>query len=377
MSKHIIHLTSVHYRYDTRIFLKQCRSLASHGYDVTLVVADGNGDEIKDRVKIVDVGQLSGRLNRVFRSTERVFDKARALDGNIYHLHDPELIPIGLRLKHFGKKVIFDMHEDVPKQLLGKPYLGPMSLRVLSAAFSLFERYACRRFDGIVAATPFIRDKFLMINPNTVDVNNFPVIGELDSVVSWTTKRDEVCYVGNITAIRGIREVVRACELLQTKARLNLVGSFSNPTVKAEVKAFPGWTRVNEQGYLDRAGVRNVLMRSVGGVVTFWPSPNHIDAQPSKMFEYMASGIPVIASNFALWREIIEGNECGLCIAPLDPREIANAIDHLVSNPDRAQQMGERGRQAVLGKYNWSIEERKFLDFYALVIASGSRERRS
>ena len=370
----IAHLSSAHPRDDIRIFHKQCRSLAAHGCDVTLIVADDLGDDHKDGVKIIDVGRLSGRLNRMLKTTQRVFEKAIALDADVYHLHDPELIPIGLKLKRSGKKVIFDSHEDVPKQLLGKPYLGPVSLWLLAGVYTKFERNACRRFDGIITATPFIRDKFLAINPYTLDVNNFPMIGELNAAVPWEEKYDEVCYVGGISVIRGIREVVRAFELLQTDARLNLAGSFSELPVEAEVKAYPGWMRVNEHGFLDRSGVRNVLGRSVAGLVTLHPLINYLDALPIKMFEYMAAGIPVIASDFPLWREIIEGNDCGLCVDPLDPRAIAGAIDHLVKNPDIARRMGENGRQAVLKKYNWSIEERKLLDFYTNVMPAKIRK---
>jgi glycosyltransferase involved in cell wall biosynthesis len=360
----IAHLTSAHPRNDTRIFIKQCRTLAAHGYDVTLVVADGHGDESRDGVRIVDAGRLPGRLKRIFTTTRRVFDKAAALDADIYQLHDPELIPIGLKLKRLGKTVIFDSHEDVPRQLLSKPYLGALSRRALSVAFSWFERHACARFDGIIAATPFIRDRFLKINPNTIDVNNFPMIGELDAAIPWDSKLAEICYVGGIGANRGIRELVHAGAVLRSAARLNLVGQFSDPVVEAEVKADCGWARVNEHGFLDRAGVREVMKRSAAGVVGFHPLPNHMDALPTKMFEYMSSGIPVIASNFPLWREIIEGNQCGLCVDPLDPKAIGAAIDYLVSNPDVASRMGENGRKAVLEKYNWSVQATKLTDFY-------------
>jgi glycosyltransferase involved in cell wall biosynthesis len=272
-----------------------------------------------------------------------------------------------LRLKRLGKKVIFDSHVDVARQLLGKPYLGPLSGRIVSSVYSIVERYACSRFDGIITATPFIRDNFLKINPITVDVNNFPMVGELDSGVPWDNKQDEVCYVGGIGSIRGIREVVQAAELLSSAARLNLVGTFSEPAVQAEVKASPGWRRFNAYGFLDRQGVRDVMKRSLAGVVTFHPLPNHLDSHPTKMFEYMSSGIPVIASNFPLWRDIIEGNQCGICVDPLDPKAIAAAIDFLVTHPQTAKAMGENGRRAVLEKYNWTVQARKLTDFYGAI----------
>ena len=368
----IAHLTSVHPRNDTRIFVKQCRTLAAHGYDVTLVVADNQGDESKDGVTIADVGRLSGRLNRMFRSTRRVLDKAVALDAEIYHLHDPELLPIGLRLKRLGKKVIFDSHEDLPQQILDKPYLDPISLRVLSNLVARYERFACPRLDGIIGATPFIRDKFLSMNPQSVDVSNFPLVGELDADIHWNNKRDEVCFVGGLDAIRGAREIVRACQLLNTPTRLNLAGRFSETALEAEVKAYPGWTRVNDHGFLDRSGVRNVLGRSVAGLVTSHPIGNFLYGLPVKMFEYMAAGIPVIASNIPSWREIIEGNNCGLCVDPFDPQAIAAAIDYLAMRPELAKQMGENGKHAVMEKYNWPVQAVKLIDFYRQVLGDAS-----
>jgi glycosyltransferase involved in cell wall biosynthesis len=133
------------------------------------------------------------------------------------------------------------------------------------------------------------------------------------------------------------------------------------------VKASPGWRRVNAHGFLDRRGVREVMTRSLAGIVTFHPLPNHLDSHPTKMFEYMSSGIPVIASNFPLWRDIIEGNQCGICVDPHDPKAIAAAIDYVVTHPQAAQAMGENGRRAVLEKYNWTVQANRLTDFYGAI----------
>lgn len=364
MHMKIAHLTSAHPRDDIRIFTKECRSLAAAGHEVMLVVADGLGPEVRDGVRILDVGAARGRFDRVFRVTRRVYAKALALEADVYHFHDPELLPVGGALRRAGKRVVFDAHEDVPKQLLGKHYLGPVTKRLLSFVFAAYERLACRKLDGIITATPNIRDKFLRINRNTIDINNFPMIGELEGNISWERKADEVCYIGGIAAIRGIREMVAAMAVMSPKIRLNLVGGFVEADVEKEVRTAPGWHQVNPLGVLDRAGVRDVLARSKAGIVTFLPVPNHVDAQPNKMFEYMSAGVPVIASHFPLWREIVEGNECGQCVDPLDPTAIADAVNRLVGDPVLAQRMGENGRRAVAERYNWAAEEKKLLSFY-------------
>jgi glycosyltransferase involved in cell wall biosynthesis len=360
----IAHLTSAHPRHDTRIFIKQCRKLAQHGHEVTLVVADGLGHAHDAGVRIVDAGRRGGRLQRMLRTTGRVYEQAVGLDADIYHLHDPELIPYGLKLKRRGKKVIFDAHEDVPLQLLGKPYLTPAARRILARGFAAYERYACRQFDGIVAATPFIRDKFARINPHTIDVNNYPLASEFDAAAPWESKRRQVCYVGSISAVRGVRELVRACALLRSDARLSIAGSFSESALEAEVRCYPAWPSVLSLGHQDRAGVGKVMADSMAGLVTLHPEPNYLDALPVKMFEYMAAGIPVIASDFPLWRGIIDAAGCGVCVDPLDPRAIAEAIDLFVMNPDMARAMGENGRRAIIDRYNWPVESDKLIAFY-------------
>lgn len=367
--KIVAHMTSAHPRYDTRVFIKQCSSVAKV-FETFLVVADGKGNEFKNNVHIHDVGGFEGRKHRMINAPRAVLKKALELNADLYHLHDPELIPMGLKLKKLGKKVIFDAHEDLPNQIQSKHYLNAITKKLLSVAVRNYEKFACSRLDGVVAATPFIRDKFLQINKNTIDINNYPKIEEFAISESLIKNNDQVCYIGGLASVRGIKEMVDSLKLTKNEVTLKIAGNFPDKRLEETVIEMSGWEYVDFLGYIDRKGINHTLNTSVAGLVVLHPTRSYIDSLPVKMFEYMAAGIPVIASGFPLWQSIIEEASCGLCVDPLKPQEIADAIDYFVSNPTEAAVMGENGRQAVTEKYNWANEEVKLLSLYEKVLES-------
>ena len=360
----ICHLTSAHPRYDTRIFHKECKSLNNNGYNVYLIVADNLGNEIKDGINIFDVGRDKlGRIIRFTKTTFKIFKKAIQIDAEIYHFHDPELIFFAYMLKLKGKKVIYDVHEDLPRQLLSKPYLGTITSRFFSFIIEIIENYFASKFTAVITATSFIRDRFLKINFKSIDVNNFPLLHEFEDFSSLK-KQNEVCYVGSLSEVRGIYELVESFNYLDS-VKLNLGGSFNNSNFEQKTKSLKSWSKVNALGFLDRDEIKHVYSKSKIGIVTLHPIVNYVDALPVKLFEYMASGLPVVASNIPLWKKIIEENKCGFCVNPLNPEEIANTIDRMIKNPSQLKELAANGRKAILLKYNWSFEESKLINLYA------------
>jgi len=359
----VCQFTSVHPYKDTRIFLKQCATLVSKGYEVHLVAPDAP-DQVINGIHLHSVASSSGgRLSRMTKTVWAVYQKVKALDADIYHFHDPELLPLGLILRLNGRKVIYDSHEDVPRDILMKTWIPALLRSIISRVYEVFENFASKRMSYVISATPFIQKRFAKITPHSKAVNNYPILDELDYGNSdWGQKERAVTYVGSITAVRGIAEMVKA--IGKTDAKLLLGGKFSPPQLREETITLPGWERVEVLGQISRTEIARIFSLSRAGLVLLHPGPNHTDAQPNKLFEYMSAGIPVIGSNFPLWKEIIEGNNCGLCVDPLDPASIAKAITWLMDHPSEARSMGENGRKAVQENYNWEAEGKTLIAIY-------------
>lgn len=366
MKTKICHITTVHPRTDVRIFHKQCKSLAKK-YEVNLIVADGLGDEIKDNVVIHDIGlRQSSRIKRAKIDSKKALQKALELNCKLYHFHDPELIKIGEKLKNTGKKVIYDVHEDLPRQIMGKPYLNKYIKPILSIILEWQENKAAKKFDFISAATPFIRDRFLKINPSSIDINNYPILDTNTQNTKYTDKKHEICYVGGIARYRGVFELIES--LQYSKVKLNLAGEFETDDFKKECQKSKGWKYVEYHGFVSREEIKEILNRSKIGMVSLYPLINYLDSLPVKMFEYMSSGIPVIASDFPFWIDIVNNNNCGINVNPLEPTKIAEKVSFLLENSSKAEEMGKNGQKAVLEKYNWDIEEQKLFNIYEKVL---------
>lgn len=369
--KKVVHITIVHKRYDVRIFRKECISLSKAGYDVSLIVADGLGDEENSGVKIIDIGRAeTNRLKRMIKTSRKAVKAAASLKADIYHFHDPDLLIAALELRKEAC-VIFDSHEDLPALMLQRDYIPDFARRWLFRIARFTEKYSAKRLSGVVCATETIRKKFLSYgNVPTETVRNYPVFADNgNDKPHCFPKKAVVCYVGGLTEVRGVKEMVKACD--KAGVKLLLAGEFDDMDFFNGVKAMSQWQNVEFLGYVPNAEVRErVYERSSVGLVLLHEAPNHTYSIPIKQLEYMQAGLPVIASREVLFcKQVTQEEHCGLVVDPLDIDEVTEAIRKITNNPDLAKQMSANAVKAAADKYNWSSQEKVLLGFYERLLA--------
>lgn len=359
----VVHMTSVHSALDHRIFKKECRSLAQAGFDVT-VVGPHSGDSVHEQVHIKSVRKHLSRFSRITRTAWNVYREAEKQAADVYHFHDPELIPLALLLRAKGRHVVYDVHEDYPRDIFYKPYLPRWSRKPIAQFAEALEALASRHFSAIVAVTPSIAERFAESNQRTVILFNYPYAEELNSSnpPPWRSRRQSAAYIGTITPQRGIAEMIQAIGLLPESLAPKL--EIAGDTMPPEVTALAGWPRVEFHGILTQSAAYELLRQVRVGVVCEHPIPTFVEAIPVKLFEYMGAGLPVIASNFPLWRKMLERVDCALFVDPMNPAEIATAMEYLLTHPEEAEAMGRRGQAAVASQFNWNREAQKLVNLY-------------
>ena len=361
-------LTSVHKALDVRIFHKQALSISKNGYDVVLIGQHEKHETI-DSIRIIPVGKPQSRLLRML-GTLRLLLLGLREDADIYHFHDPELIPAGLMLKLLGKKVIYDAHEDYGASILSKNWIPGFTRRLVAGAMNCVEGLSSRLFDAVIAVDSSIAGKF---RGNVTIVANHPHENLLDSVKSNSeqvnARQNKVftcIYAGGLGRDRGVCEMVKALEHIDFPVKLVLLGEFENEEIRNEVEALPGFSKVDYRGIRPWSEVIKITLSCDAGLIMFQPTPAHMNISTgnNKFFEYMMAGIPVVSADLPGLRRMIEENNCGMTVDSTRPLQIAKVIEYLYRNRDIARKMGKNGRKAFLEKYNWESQETKLLYLY-------------
>ena len=359
----ICHITTVHERYDIRIFWKECISAAKAGNQVFLIVNDDLDDEEVGGVKLFTIKSPStNRISRILskQTKKKAYERAIDMDADIYHFHDPELLSVGTKLKKQGLCVIYDSHEDVPRQILGKEWIPSFIRPLISRVYEQYENRCARKFDCIIAPTPHIKERFEKLNNSVWEICNFPSFEDIKYSGENYSNDNPGCYVGGLSNNRGIKQIAEATD--KVGLRLNLCGKFESIGLKQEL--LNNYKDVEHLGVLGRNDISEVLCNSSMGFVTLLNTPNDAMAYPIKLFEYMAAGIPVIASKFPVYKEIVDGNNCGICVDPMDIGQICDAINKIKSDKEYADILRRNGYKAIIEKYNWESQAAKLIRCY-------------
>ncbi len=359
----ICHITTVHTTFDVRIFHKQCRSLADAGYEVYLI-AKAEADQVREGVRIKAIPPDGSRLKKSIMALKI----AKSIKADIYHFHDPELLPAGVLLKIFTPaKIVYDVHEDVAKHALGKSWWRPWKRNFFAFILNTVEWLSHWFFDLIICAEDSYLRKF---RKRRVVIHNYPLLVEWNESSS-RTKHADLIYVGTVRRKRGLFEMIKAVELLSRQARpvsLEIIGPFFPPALRQETENLLAQSQLSEiiriTGALDHTQIFEHIDRARIGLALLHPDSNYIHSLPTKMFEYMMFGLPVLVSDFPLWREIVDRERCGLCVDAQNPEAVAGAVKKMLGDVKQMEQMGRQGRRAVREKYNWQIEEKRLIECY-------------
>lgn len=369
----ILHFTSVHGRTDTRVRYKEAESMAArYPGRVALFVMDGQGDARDDAstLRIVDIGgRPRGRIARVLKGNWRAFRAVRAAAPRIAQFHDPELIPAGLMLKLFGVKVIYDIHEDVPKQVQSKAYIRPALLRrVMSGVIRAVEGFAVRRFDAAVVAVDSIGRRFPQ--HKVLLIRNFPRADLMtrSREPADPAQRFVINYAGSLTQVRGILDLVEAVALLPDRMELHLFGTWHPAGFQEACQALRGWSKCRFRGRVPHDEVVQHMQEAHLGVQLTHDIPNHTGGLATKVFEYLFLGVPVLMSDTAEKRGIY--GDLVSYAAPADPKAIAVAIREIAAEYEGVAARTRDNAPRVRASYSWEAEAARLGDLYDRLLAS-------
>jgi glycosyltransferase involved in cell wall biosynthesis len=366
---HICQVISGYYRNDPRVFQRQSKSLLQAGYRVSIATNDGAPDDTVDGIDIRACPRVfSSRLLTLALATWQFWGLLRKINADIYHLHSPELLPIGIILKWRGKAVVYDAHEDLPNHILEKGWIPAVLRRPLSVFVKVFLEKVLRRIDAVVTPHQHVAESLAEVNPAVVVVANFAKMLPFwpEKILPFRARQSIICYSGTMYKHSNQREVLAAIAGI-SGVEYHVAG-YMPPDLESELRRESAYSRFVFHGRLPWENLRSLYERSLAGVVIIEFTKNLGGRTGTnavnKLFEYMEAGLPVICSGSRLWREIVDEYHCGICVEPGDIAQIHAAIKTLTENRDLAELMGRNGRRAVAERFNWSVEERKFVKVF-------------
>lgn len=370
--KKVVHLTTVHHPYDPRIYHKECQSLQRAGFDVTLIAQESSRrDESEELVKHIPIKKYKSRLKRMIFGTLDLYKKARKIKADVYHFHDPELLPVGWLLKNKKNIVIYDIHEDYETSILQKDYMNKTLRKITAKFYRLMENLFSKKMN-LCLAEKYYKD----IYPTGKCILNYPMINQrfIEYSREEAPLEPRLLYTGNVTYDRGAL-IHAGIPLIDSRYSVHFVGKCAG-SIAEKMYEVAGSEKSNIiidgiDRFVEKEDIEHqYLSRNwLAGVALFPPTEHYMKKELTKFFEYMNVGLPVICSNFPVWEEFINKYQCGIAVDPYNEEEIHQAINYLMAHPERAREMGENGKEAVINELNWHSEERKLIAWYNQLLA--------
>lgn len=368
----ICQVTSLHKRYDIRIFKKYAVSNAKAGHESFLICADTFDDEIKDGVSIHSVKKtFNNRLSRFLFLRKALLNLALKVDADIYQLHDPDLLFLAKRLKKRKKIVVFDSHEDYSTCIATKEWIPFVLRKPAQIIYNAIQRKTLSIIDGAIGVNDTITDKLKKHNEHTITINNYPLLFNEPA----HNNNDSLCFAGVLSKDYKHDVIVDLLNKHGGAIKYNLAGDPRSPFFEDVMKK-EGFRYVNFKNVISNEEVLQMYSESAVGLVISDYIANFNYKQGSlgviKIFEYMMAGLPFIATDFDLWKPIIEDNEfgpTGICVDPNNVDEIEKAIMKLMKDRQLRLDYGKNGRKMAEKYYNWEILNTKMQRFYKELVS--------
>ena len=372
--KKICILTTVHKSNDVRIFYKEAVSLSKAGFQVVLLAHDDAGDRMERGVQIKAIGARPKRKSDRLPSLFKIYKMALGERADAYHFHDPELLPIGLLLKMRTRRpVIYDSHENYSATVFAREWIPDDLKSWVSFAVDKVEVFISRRLTVVITVVKDQDQRFRRAHCKTLPVYNYPILEFFpDPVKPWENRPIHVGYVGGLSVARGIRTLLNIAKRIRgiiPDFRMLLIGPFSDAYVEKEV--FEQIRRdglkktIIYDGALPSESIGQRLQQVKLGLIPFEKNPKFEKMFiPTKLLEYMASGMPIIASDFPSNRRFVEKYSLGKLVPPGDVDAFVDAILNQLDNPEDSIQISHRGVEIVRKNYQWENEAKKLIHFY-------------
>lgn len=367
--KKVCVVTSLHNWDDVRIYQKEVKSLGKK-YEIEFHAVGNFYHKSLDGIEIYG---LKKSRRRCFRPINwiRLLGRALKSDADAYHLHDPELLLLGLIIKKVKKKVvIYDAHENVRMTVLNREWIKAFLKKPLSRFIDKFEKKISRNLDMVVTVLEEIGEEFTSRNIKTTVIKNYQIEDGEPKENIMGDKRIRIVYAGSISSIRGIEELTGAFKYIERDyITLDIAGDFSSEELKNKIlERIKEEPRITYRGIISYKESQKLLKEADIGIVAYKPGPNHDYCLPNKIFEYMSAGVPIIATRIPYWEEKFKKFGNIFFIDEVTDKNIAEGILYLVNNKEDAINMGRSGYTAYRHYFTWQGEEKKLFSMYENLI---------